>query len=93
VKSHDGRSHWYLIRGGRTVAAVPVPACAETGKLAAERIARVYGRDLRASEMPVFEHLAGVFLVASWFRRHPKERPRTMKPADALALCQPGSSG
>jgi excinuclease ABC subunit C len=91
VKSHDGRSLWYLIRGGRTVAAVQAPCCVESSKLAAEHIERIYGPGLRASEMPVFEHLAGVFLVASWFRRHPDERARTIKPAEALALCQPVS--
>ena len=86
VKSHDGRLLWYLIRGGRTVAAVPAACCAESSKLAATDIERVYGPDLKASEMPIFEHLAGVFLVASWFRRHPDERARVLKPAEALSL-------
>lgn len=85
---HDGRLLWYLIRGGRTVAAVQAPCCPESSKRAAALLRQIYGSDLRASEMPVFEHLAGVFLVAAWFRRHPDQRARSMKPAEALTLCR-----
>jgi excinuclease ABC subunit C len=89
VTSHDGRLLWYLIRAGRTVSVVAAPCCPETSALAAARLEEVYGADLRGGETPVFEHLAGVFLVASWFRRRPEERARALTPAQARALCRP----
>jgi excinuclease ABC subunit C len=78
---------WYLIHGGRTVAAVPEPSDGEGAGAAAELIEAVYQKD-PARLLDSYEHYDGLLLVASWFRRYPQQRRRTMQPAEALALCR-----
>jgi len=84
VQCHDGSSLWYLIRGGRTVAAIQAPSCPASSKRAATRIEEVFGLNIPGGGSTSFEHLDDVFLVASWFRRHPGERARALQPAEAM---------
>jgi excinuclease ABC subunit C len=88
VAGHDGSRLWYLIHGGRTVAALAAPGNAETSRQAVARIEEVYRLERPGDGGPTFEHLDGVLLVAAWFRRHPEERALAMKPAEALAVCR-----
>jgi excinuclease ABC subunit C len=90
VEGHDGSRLWYLIHGGRTVAAVPEPCDAVTRAQAAARLEAIYRQRPAGGDGLVFEHLDGVLLVAAWFRRFPEERGRTLAPGDALALCRRG---
>jgi excinuclease ABC subunit C len=88
VTGHTGSRLWYLIHGGRTVAAVAAPSSAATCALAAARLEDVYGKDRPRGGMPSLVHLDGVLLVAAWFRRYPRERTRALTPAAALAACR-----
>jgi excinuclease ABC subunit C len=78
---------WYLIHGGRTVAAIREPNDAEDAGVAAELVDAVYQKD-PARLLDSYEHYDGLLLVASWFRRYPQQRKRTLRPADALTLCR-----
>jgi excinuclease ABC subunit C len=84
VKTHDGSSIWYLIRGGRTLEVLREPGCPRTRRLAAKRLQEVYRRGVPGEESLSFAHCAGVLLIAAWFRRHPGERARARKPADVI---------
>jgi excinuclease ABC subunit C len=77
---------WYLVHGGRTVAAIPEPQDPEGAGAAAELIEAIYQKD-PGRLLDSYEHYDGLLLVASWFRRHPHQRKRTLPPGDALALC------
>ncbi len=74
---------WYLIHGGRTVAAVPQPQDQESAGAAAELIEAIYQKD-PARLLDSYEHYDGLLLVASWFRRHPQQRQRALQPGEAL---------
>jgi len=78
---------WYLVHGGRTVAAIPEPQDAEGAGAAAELIDVVYRRD-PVRLLDSYEHYDGLLLVASWFRRYPQQRKRTMQPGEALVRCR-----
>jgi excinuclease ABC subunit C len=75
VQGHDTVTRWYLLFGGRAVAAVQawrrraMPwACPNTvARLA--RLAEGQGRAGRPGDW-----LAGITLLAAWFRRYPRER-------------------
>jgi excinuclease ABC subunit C len=90
VTGHDGSQTWYLIHHGRAVAAVAAPADDAARRSAAERVEAVYGREDPRARLESAEHLEGVLLVASWFRRRPEERARAWKPDDVLACCRGG---
>ena len=87
VSGTGSETIWYLIHGGRTVAAIPEPSDREGAGAAAELIEAVYQKD-PARLLNSYEHYDGGLLVASWFRRHPQQRKRTMPPAEALSLCR-----
>jgi excinuclease ABC subunit C len=88
VAGHDGAHFWYLIQGGRTVAAVTAPTSPESGRATAERLTAVYQEKQLGEGVPLFEHFDGMLLVAAWFRKYPEERAATLTPADALAACR-----
>jgi excinuclease UvrABC nuclease subunit len=77
---------WYLIHGGRTVAALKVPSNPVTARQAAELIQATYQQD-RGQALEAYEHADNVMLVAAWFRRYPGERTKTLTPAEALTRC------
>lgn len=82
-----GRDIWFLIHGGRTVAAVAVPRDAESNQLAAQAIADVYRSVPSDHVLELYEHWDGMCLVRSWFRRHPRERSKILTPGEALRQC------
>jgi excinuclease ABC subunit C len=71
VLGHDDAWRWYLIHGGRAVAAALAPTD-QAG------IASILSQwlTLRTSNPSGGAHLAGVLLLAAWFRRYPAERAR-----------------
>jgi excinuclease ABC subunit C len=84
---------WYLIHGGRTVAAVQEPQDPDGASAAAELIDAVYQKE-PTRLLDSYEHYDGLLLVASWFRRYPQQRKRVLQPSEALGLCvQRGSAG
>jgi excinuclease ABC subunit C len=70
ITAHDGRPLCYIVHAGRAVAALPGAAPeqnpAEVKTLAAHR-----SRTGRLGD-----HVAGVLLLAAWFRKRPQERER-----------------
>jgi excinuclease ABC subunit C len=87
VQGHDGGWLWYLIHHGRAVAAVRKPNCKSTGGIAATRIQTVYRAGDCQGRLESAEHLNGILLVASWFRRYPLERSRVLRPEHAQTRC------
>jgi excinuclease ABC subunit C len=87
VKGLSDRPTWYLIHGGRTVAATPAPRDRQSAQSAAELIEAVYRRQNAAHFLESYEHYDGRLLVAAWFRRHPRELRRVLQPDQALQLC------
>jgi excinuclease ABC subunit C len=80
VLGGDGRSRWYLIHGGRVVAAVAAPATVRERKTILRVIRKVFPREpFEAGPVPA-DQVDGVFLVAAWFHRHPEERARLVNP-------------
>ncbi len=68
VAGHDGIMRWYVLHGGRAVA-VAVALAKDQASLQA--LARERTRAAKPAD-----RIAGVLLLASWFRRHPKEQER-----------------
>lgn len=76
---------WYVLRGGRVMAAVIAPKCRRTRKTALKAIDAVFpasGTSIIPNEM--YDH---VLLVAAWFRRHADEKERILMPKDARERC------
>jgi excinuclease ABC subunit C len=88
VAGADRRDLWYLIHHGRVAAALPAPRDAPTGAAAAAAIEAVYRQADARQRLLAAEEIDGVLVVASWFRRHPEERARTLAPQEALAECR-----
>lgn len=97
IIGHDGQETWYAIHCGRVLAALPAPADPVNCRRGADLIDKVYQNGNRRAEVSTAEHLDGVFLVVSWFRRHPQERNRTHDPKKILktlkAACQMDAQG
>jgi excinuclease ABC subunit C len=79
---------WYLIHHGSTVAAVRAPRDSQTRGAAANRIKALYQGHDAQELLDSVEHLNGMFLVASWFRRYPQERRHLLRPEQALSRCR-----
>jgi excinuclease ABC subunit C len=85
VAGEGGRNLWYLIHQGRVISVLPAPNDLESKRAAAEQIEKQYRKRGRVS-LPGPEAIDQVLLMAAWFRRHPSERARTIKPAELVAL-------
>lgn len=86
VTEIDRPGLWFLIHGGRTIAAVVSPHDADTRRRARAAIARVYF-ERGAALLESYEHIDGMLLVSSWFRKHPRELKKTFTPQEALEKC------
>ena len=91
VAGEGGGNFWYLIHQGRVISALPAPNDLQSNRAAAEHIEKHYRKRGKAS-LPGPEMIDQVLLVAAWFRRHPRERARTMAPAQLIARCCKGMS-
>lgn len=88
VRGCGGERLWYAIHGGRTLAVMPEPRTGEQADAAADLIETIFFRETCAQTLESYEHLDGMLLVASWFRRRPRERAKTLTPAEALRRCR-----
>jgi excinuclease ABC subunit C len=88
VCGHAEKEIWYLIQRGRVVGAMRPPRTRREQAQAAQRIEVAFREEDVWTAAPVNEVIDGILLIAAWFRRHPEERARTLKPATALALCR-----
>lgn len=83
VEGPGGDDRWYLIQGGRVVAAIPAPRTATEKQAAAKRIGSLLGQENKSLTGVVSApEVDGILLLASWFRRHPPEKDRVI-PAQA----------
>ena len=83
----NGPDLWYLIRRGWVAGVIPAPADAASRTAAAAAIEAAYHPSAHIASPAWSEEIDGVFLVAAWFRRQPKELQRTFSPEEALARC------
>lgn len=83
VAGHDGAEWWYLIHRGRVRAAVPAPNDDASRQTAFTLVEAVFAAGGDGPPGP--DEVAGVLLVASWFRRHREERARGLDPEAVLA--------
>src|SRR5207244_4214110 len=88
VTGPGGAVIWYIIHGGRTVAVTPKPGNAAEARAVARMLQRIYVKDCGPTTLESYEHIDGMLLVASWFRRFPKERGKVLLPEDALQQWQ-----
>jgi excinuclease ABC subunit C len=87
VVGQAGEQRWYLVRHGHVVTSVAPPVDVARSTLARQALDHVY-QQLRGEPGPVpASEVDGVFLVMSWFHRHPAERARILSPRAALAAC------
>jgi excinuclease ABC subunit C len=86
----DGQAIWYLIRGGRVLAATAAPDQARSRSRAQKALNAVFpvrgGPPLVSGEC--FDH---VLLVAAWFRRYPDQKKLVFNVDRARSLCAPPS--
>ncbi|MFO0807003.1 MAG: UvrB/UvrC motif-containing protein [Gemmataceae bacterium] len=86
LAADDGRSLWYLVRGGRVVRGVVAPRDARTRIVAYNALHECFGSD---SPIPIGpDQIDSVLLVAAWFKRNPAERLQTLTPEQAIVRCQ-----
>ena len=71
VVGHDGTTSWYVLHAGRALAAVLADGPCPTQELLEKGRGRAQNRRTRLGDQ-----VAGVHLLAAWFRRHPEERQR-----------------
>lgn len=78
---------WYVLRGGRVMAAVQAPKCRRSRKTALRAVDSIFpvggGSSIIPNEM--YDH---VLLVAAWFRRHADEKQRILAPGQAREHCR-----
>jgi excinuclease ABC subunit C len=79
VRGTDNQETWYLIHGGRVVAALPAPHTDKEGCARAEEFGKVYWKRRKSVAGPVpADEVDSVLLVAAWFRKHPQEAGRRL---------------
>jgi excinuclease ABC subunit C len=89
VQAEGDTEIWYFIRQGKVVAARVVPTDPAIRRELAEEITQTFAAPLlRADRTPSPSDLDHIWLVASWFRRHPVERVNVLPPGEAIALLQ-----
>jgi excinuclease ABC subunit C len=86
----DGRTLWYLIHRGRVRATVLEPADPASRRAAQAAIETAFPQQNGPDGLVAPDQIDSIMIVAGWFRRHPDERACILRPADALALCEPG---
>ena len=71
VVGHAGLTAWYVLHGGRAVAALPACDFSEATRTAIASLAADRVRCSRPADQ-----VAGVLLLAAWFRKYPGEQQR-----------------
>jgi excinuclease ABC subunit C len=87
IAGYGGDDRWYFIHAGRVAGAIAAPRSDPQRRAAAALIRDIYKRkSIAATPVPSHE-IDSVFMVAAWFRRHPEERRKTLRPTRAIAAC------
>ena len=84
VSGHQANDIWYLIHRGNVEWTIAVPDDAVGRRRAARSIRAVYQTKRPRPERPTVEEVDTILLVAAWFRRHPEERARCLRPGELL---------
>jgi excinuclease ABC subunit C len=85
VRHWNGGSTWYLIHAGQTLAALAAPRNDGERDRASRLVRAIYERgEQHHGGEPSLAQRDSMLLVASWFRRHPKELQRAIAPAVVL---------
>jgi excinuclease ABC subunit C len=84
----DGGGHWHLIHGARVLARVPAPVDSSTAEQAVRAVDAVFAGKRLDQLLTPYEHHDGRLIVMQWFRRHPRERKKTLSAQQALGLCR-----
>jgi excinuclease ABC subunit C len=88
VQGHDGAVIWYLIHHGQVRAAIPAPSDDPSKAKAVALVESVYSKCAIDLGRWPGEEVDGVLLVAGWFKRHPEERGKTIKPRFASCIAR-----
>jgi len=88
VSAHDGARWWYAIQRGFVRAVMSVPTGVNLEMAAG--LQAVFSDRATALAPQQSEHVEGLILVASWFRKYPAERLRLYQPAAIVERCQTG---
>jgi excinuclease ABC subunit C len=78
VEGYGGDKRWYVIQGGTVVAALPAPQNAKEKQAAAKRMAMLLGKKRGWTQVVPANEMDGILLLATWFRRHPREKDRVV---------------
>lgn len=87
VEGPEEKTWWYLIHGGRPLLALPAPQKPDEAQSFQQTLERIYLRNDHPALADSYEHVDGMLLVSSWFRKFPQERNRALTPAQALHRC------
>jgi excinuclease ABC subunit C len=88
VKGLESRTLWYLIDCGRVAGTIPLPPDARSRLRAQKLLEMVFRKkETKFSPLPI-DVVDQVLLVATWFRKHPEERSRSLTPAAAMDFCR-----
>ncbi len=87
VPGDEGKTLWYLIRGGRVAAVISEPQTPASAKAARGLLGEIFAAG------PIPEDLAArrpdtLLLVTSWFQQNPAEFEKTLSPAEAKKRCR-----
>jgi excinuclease ABC subunit C len=84
VSGHQANDIWYVIHRGSVERAIAVPGDAIGRRRAARSVGTVYRTKRRRPEPHAVEEVDTVFLIAAWFRRHPEEQAKCLRPVELL---------
>jgi excinuclease ABC subunit C len=86
VRGPNGEDTWYLIQGGRVMAAFPGPRNGVEHHVRAQQIDKLHRKRKKTAAGPVpADEVDSVLLVAAWFRKHPAEAARRLELKRLLA--------
>jgi excinuclease UvrABC nuclease subunit len=84
VSGHHANDIWYLIHRGSVERVIAVPRDAVGLRRTARSVGTIYRTKRRRPEPHAVEEVDTVFLIAAWFRRHPEERAKCLRPGELL---------
>jgi len=93
LPSYGKGETWHLIHRGQVVAAVPAPRSRRTAAQCLRALEAVYRDGPRTLGETSPDDPDLVLLVTQWFRAHPEELERTLRPDPARQRCTGGCDG
>jgi excinuclease ABC subunit C len=84
ISDPHGNAVWYLIHRGGVERAIAAPVDAAARREAAQSVHDVYRTKQPRLEPAAVGEIEAVLLVAAWFRRHPEERAKCLRPGELL---------